>query len=164
MERVLKYMFNDAIAIELMAAGIYKDFEVFFAYIPDIMNFWKSLHDDELNHAEILKETRDSLLPSVLDSTVENLMWENIHLVRKKMMRYQKENIKTLDDAYELTHEIESSEINAIFKFLNLEYFSTPLRESFIASEIMTHQKKMLEFSEKFGPKLWRKEIMIRIV
>lgn len=68
--------------------------------------------------------------------------------------------VKDLLEAIEISHSIESSEVNSIFKFLNLEYFSTPIREAFITSELMGHQRKLVEFSQIYNSKSKRRAIL----
>jgi hypothetical protein len=119
------------------------------------------MRDDEEKHAEILLETRDSIPFVVLVSEADRMMWNNVLRVKHILSKELTESILNLDDAYELAHEIESSEISAIFKFLSLEFFSSPVREAFIASEIRDHQGKLVAFSERFGAKEWRKTMKV---
>lgn len=162
MAQYVKNMFDDAIAIEMIAAKIYNDFQTMFGYMDDIAEFWEGMKDDEIKHAEILRDTRDSLAHDVLESQADPLVWENLLSVKMKLMHYKKEDIHNLNDAYELAHQLESSEVNSIFKFLYLEYFSTSLRQAFILSEIQNHQNKLMLFSEQFGTQKWQKQILIR--
>lgn len=159
-DKTTKSLFDSAISIELIAGRIYRDFSKFFSYEPDIASFWDGMCDDENKHAEILKETRDSISSEIMGSPADPTMWEKMAVVKSMMGKAVYKEVNNLDDAYDLAHQIESSEIEAIFKFLTLEYFSSPLREAFISSEIVDHQSKLMTFSEKFGPKTWRREIM----
>ena len=71
-------------------------------------------------------------------------------------------SINTLDDAYELAHQIEFSEVNAIFKFLSSELIPFDKQEKIISSGIVQHQQKLLDLSRDFGDREWRKEIKIQ--
>ena len=160
MEKTNKALFDSAISIELDAGRIYKDFERYFSHESEISAFWAGLSDDESNHAEILRDTRDSIPLDILETEAKPAMWENISSVSQLLEKNINAVIETLDDAYELAHQIEASEVGAIFKFLTLEFFSSPVREAFITSEIMDHQGKLVSFTKRFGPRSWRKEIL----
>lgn len=162
MDRVLKCMFDYAIEIELYAAKVYKRYEKLFKHIPDVSDLWRTMALDEIRHAEILSETKRSLSPEVLETNPGNRMWENIYMVKKKLEDFKREEVKNLHDAIEISHQIENSEINAIFKFLNSEYFSTHVRNAFVESEIMDHQKKLVDFSIQYSTKSERESILIR--
>ena len=146
-------MFDHAIAIELRAAEIYRDFERFFSHRDDVAAFWADLHDDELKHAGILKDTLLSLSRSQLDEETSALMWEQVYHVYRNINKEDPAAVKNLDDAYEIAHQIEASEVNTIFRFLTLECFPSEFREAFISSEIMDHQKKLMDFKKIFGSK-----------
>jgi len=64
-----------------------------------------------------------------------------------------------LDDAYELAHELEFSEINSIFELLAAEPVPSDNQEKLIHSIIVKHQQKILDFSHNFGDKEWRQGI-----
>ena len=159
MERNLKTMFEHAINIEMAAAKIYHLYEKMFHHVPDVAGLWKSMAHDEINHAEILKESFESLPQSVLNTTPGQLMWQNLAIVNQALEKYISADIDSLDDALEIAHQMESSEINAIFKFLTLEHFSNSVRESFIESEIMDHQKKLVDFSMVYSSIAMRESI-----
>lgn len=160
MERSLRALFDHAQSIEMSAAGIYKDFSFRFGHIEDVSRFWSDLGDDEVKHAEILKETKLSIPCERLDGDADPTMWYNVSAVLQKLNRIEQQKIKNLDDAYEAAHSIESSEIEAIFRFLTLDCFSTSIREAFIVSEITEHQKKLTEFGLRYGPKSVRESII----
>jgi hypothetical protein len=67
-----------------------------------------------------------------------------------------------LNDAYELAHELENSEVNSIFKFLTSELIPSDKQEEFIFSTIKQHQQKLLDFDRNFGDSEWRKGIKIQ--
>jgi hypothetical protein len=70
--------------------------------------------------------------------------------------------IETLDDAYELAHGLEFSEVNTIFAFLAGEYVPSEHRKEFVRVEITRHLEKLTHFGENFGEKDWRIGIKVR--
>lgn len=158
-ERTLKRLFAHAIGIEFLASRIYLDFAKMFEDHEKIFRFWKGMREDELQHAEILKETRNSLPEETLAEDAGSHMWDILLIVKKYLKRYKKKDIRTLDDACEMAHQIESSEINSLFRVLTLGFFSSHVREAFILSEINDHQKKLAEFTQRHGSRAFRKSI-----
>lgn len=159
MDRNLKSLFEHAIDIEMSAAKIYRLYEKLFHHIPDVAKLWMSMAQDEIKHAEVLKESFESLPQSVLDTSPGQLMWQNMVSVKQAMKNHMNTQVENLDDALDIAHQMESSEINAIFKFLAVEHFSDSVRESFIESELMDHQKKLVDFSEVYNSKNMRERI-----
>jgi hypothetical protein len=67
--------------------------------------------------------------------------------------------VRTLDDAYNLAHDLEFSEVNAIFKFLILDVVPCKQSDAFIEHMINDHLKKLIDFSKNYGDKNWRRSI-----
>lgn len=163
MERNLKTMFEHAIEIELMAANIYRMYHKMFEHDPIVAALWNSLAEDEISHAEILKKTFETIPASDLQTNPGQLMWQNITIVKKTLEKQIRAKVDSLDSALEIAHQMESSEINAIFEFLTLKYIDKPIRDSFVESEIMEHQKKLVDFSMTYSSKSLRKTITPRL-
>lgn len=68
----------------------------------------------------------------------------------------------TLADAYLLAHEIEFSEVNAIFKFLSTESVPLEDRSAFVIAQISQHQEKITSFNRTYGGRAWRCAILAR--
>ena len=94
-----------------------------------------------------------------LDKLAEIAKSEKVIATQRMLNHDLTASINNLDEAYELAHELESSEVNAIFKFLTIEFVSNAEREQFIVSQIDQHQQKLIDFSSDFGSKAWRKGI-----
>lgn len=70
--------------------------------------------------------------------------------------------IKNLNDAYELAHQLEYFEVEALFKFLTNKVITSEERKHFILSEINDHQQKLMVFSNKFGDATSRRRVTIQ--
>ena len=68
--------------------------------------------------------------------------------------------VQTIADAYLLAHEIEFSEVNAIFKFLAVKSVSLEARSDFVLSQLSEHQEKITSFSRTFGGRDWRRRVL----
>ena len=84
---------------------------------------------------------------------------EGLKAEKKEMINMLQGN---LNDAYEVAHELEFSEINGIFKFLTIEVITSEERSKFMRDEITKHERKLLDFGDTFGDKTWRMQIAIQ--
>ena len=155
-------LFNRAIAIEYTVCSIYKNFSKLFSHAPEISAFWEQMTDDEKIHAKTLKEILNSLTEEQLAEPPDKKIYDQINQIEIFFKKDIINGIKNLDDAYELAHEIEHSEINSIFQFLTIGHIHSEKRKMMISSEIINHQQKLSHFSKIFGDKTWRERIMIQ--
>jgi rubrerythrin len=158
-DKTIERLIEAAIAIECQAAGIYQTFSEQFTQVPGLSAFWQSLNKDEIEHAAILKDTRSLLTPEQLSTQPGDKMWEDITVIRRMMDQDPAAAVRTLDDAYELAHELESSETNAIFRFLAAECVPSGIRKELIHSVLERHLNKLTDFSQTFGDREWRRGI-----
>ncbi|MDI6809132.1 MAG: hypothetical protein QME66_09155 [Candidatus Eisenbacteria bacterium] len=161
-EATVERLFESAIEIEYAAADIYKKLSVLFSHEPRVHAFWRGLFDDEVRHATTLQDVLGSLTPEQLLLPPDMEMWNNIVRIQRMFRKDLVGPIDNLDAAYELAHDLEFSEVNAIFKFLAGEFVPSEERKRFVHSEIVQHLQKLTHFGENFGEKGWRKEISVR--
>ncbi|HDL17541.1 MAG TPA: hypothetical protein ENH29_00635 [Bacteroidetes bacterium] len=154
-------LFKCAINIERKASDIYKELADLFFLIPKVAAFWNGLSKDEIVHMEMLQNIYKSLTKEQLLSLSDEKIWDDIIKIQNILNKDLIGSIKNLDDAYELAHEIEFSEINAIFQFLATKFVPSEERKKFVISEIKQHQQKLSDFSNNFGDRYWRRKISI---
>ena len=121
------------------------------------------LTEEEMQHANTLQDIRKSLTVEQLQSPCDKELSDIVARTQRMLRGVLTESIKNLDDAYELAHELEFSELNAIFKLLATKFFPPEQRRQ-IVPNIMQHQQKLLDFSHNFGDRDWRKGISIHAV
>lgn len=117
-----------------------------------------------MQHANTLQDVRQSLTSEQLLSPCDKEMWEKVVRIQRVLSVDLTASIKSLNDAYELAHELELSEVNVIFKLLATEFVPSEERKQFVVSEITQHQQKLVDFSRNFGDRDWRKGISIHSV
>ncbi len=161
-EKTIERLFEHAIEIEYKAADIYERFSKLFSHVPGLPAFWQGLHDDEIQHAITLQNVHKSLTPEQLLSYSTKEMWHDSMIIQQMFSKDLVGSINTLDDAYELAHELEFSEVNTIFKFLASDPIPYDKEEELLNSDIIQHQQKLLDFSRNFGDREWRKGIKIQ--
>ena len=157
-------LFDQAIKMENEAASIYTEFSRLFSHIPEISAFWQGMVDDEILHAKTLEDIRKSLTRQQLLSPADKDMWENVARIQRMLSKDFIGSIETLNDAYELAHNLEFSEVNAIFEFLASEFIPSQKRKEFIILQITQHLQKLSDFRRYFGGRDRRKGITIRRV
>lgn len=162
LEKTIESLFKRAIEIEYKAAQIYEELSKMFPHVPGLAAFWQELHEDEIGHAKMLQETRELLASRQLMLQPDSKIWEDIAGIQHMLDQSLVAEVKTLDDAYELANEIESSEVNAIFQFLALECVPSDKRKVFVLSVIELHLKRLSDFSLNFGDRDWRRGVNIK--
>ncbi len=156
-------IFEYAIEIEYKAADIYREFSQLFSHIHEIYAFWRELTEEEMQHADMLQDIRKSLTNEQLQSPCDKKLLDIVARIQHMLRGFFTESIKNLDDAYELAHELEFSEINVLFKLLATKFVSSEQQKK-IVSKIMLHQQKLMHFNQNFGDRDWRKGISIHAV
>jgi rubrerythrin len=159
LEKNFDEIFQSVIEIEKMAAEIYEEFAKLFSDFPKIADFWKGMNRDEIDHAKWLIEMKESLPEEVLSSSPDYDLILKVHSIKKSLGEYSEKKINSLDDAYELANDIESSEVNNLFRLFTHKFISSEDKKNFILSEINDHQLKTMNFPKNFGDKILRKEI-----
>lgn len=161
-ELTLSDILSKAINIEKTAEEMYKNFAELFSDFKEISDFWNGMSNDELNHAKWLSKIKESLSEQELISVPENnssIITDNINILLSKNSA---KKINNLDDAYELAHELEYSEVNNLFRLLMNNYLASEERKKFIFSEIKEHLEKIMNFPKYFGDKKLRKKITVK--
>jgi hypothetical protein len=161
-EETIEHLFEYMIEIEYKAAHFYETLSKLFSHVPGLTVFWQGLVEDEIRHATVLQEIGKLLTPEKHLSRSDKKIWDDVARIQRKLSKDLIGAINTLDDAYELAHDLEFSEVNAVFIFLAAECVPSDERKRFVRHEIEQHQKKLLDFSHKFGGRDWRKGIDIQ--
>jgi rubrerythrin len=161
-ENTIDRLFVLAIEVEYKTAGIYERFSKLFQHVPGLSAFWKELHDDEIQHATTLQNVRKSLTPEQLLVHPAIEIWESVMNVRQIVNKDVFGSINSLNDAYELAHELEFFEANTIFNFLTSKFIPSGKPEKFDYLAIVKHQQKLMDFSHSFGNREWRKDIKVQ--
>ncbi len=163
-ENTIERLFELTIELEYKTAEIYKEFAKLFSHVPGLPAFWKELHDDEIQHVKTLKNIRKSLTPEQLLVHTPTEIWDSVMRNQLIISKDLFDSINTLNDAYELAHELESFEINTIFSFLTLNIIPSGIPEENTYLKILKHQQKLMDFCRFFGDRKWRKEIKVQCI
>lgn len=158
--RTVADVFDLAIEIEMKAEKLYESLAGMFSHEPEVAAFWNDLKDDEADHAEILRKAFAELPSGKVSSVADLGMWVKLVDLKRRIDRCSPDDFKTLEDAYEIAHELEYSEVNGIFDLLASGLTSPEVKVELIDSNIARHQNKLLEFTRTFGGRAWRQSIL----
>ncbi|MCX5799773.1 MAG: hypothetical protein NTX17_00035 [Candidatus Eisenbacteria bacterium] len=161
-EQTMAEVFSRAIEIEKKAADIFTELSSLFSHIPNISAFWKGMAADEVVHMDTLQDIRGTLTQEQLSLPPEKQILKDICKVEDLLKGDLIGPIRNLDDAYELAHEMEYSEVNAIFRSLATGIVPSEKLVEFVSAEMEQHLKKIIDFTQNFGDRAWRRQISIR--
>jgi hypothetical protein len=130
-----------------------------FAHVPELDAFWRTMISEESAHEKLLKDARGLLNPEQLQAPADEKMWRDATRIHRMFADDLTKSIETLDDAYELAHDIEFSEVNAIFQFLTSRWIPEEKKSNLIHGVIEKHLEYLSSFGDKFGDRDWRKAI-----
>ena len=152
-------LFDRSIQIEKQAEVIYKELEKRFAHNPEAAALWKALAADEVIHAQVLAKALEAAPPEKLASQAPVEVWASVQEILDRMGQDLPGSIKSLKDAYELAHQLEYSEVNAIFEFLTVDAVPGNVERAFVRTHIIKHQKRLTDFSEGYRGKDWEEVV-----
>lgn len=159
--QTMEWLFERAMAWESVARDLYARMARWFPQEPRVSRFWEELSADESQHMDFLQETRDGLSRDQLAALLRQKELEIAQQVEAVLGRIRSEELVTLDDAYELAHDLENSEINLVFRMLAVESLADRGRQDFLLTQINRHLERLQRFSREFKVR-HRKLIPIR--
>lgn len=147
----LKTLFDLALAAESIMRNFYRHSTQLFCHVPRLVDFCKNMEKDESLHIEKLLALRDALSPEKLRQRVDPKDLKAMKEIRMTFPDEILKRIETLDDFFELAHEMESSEINALFQSLLKEYSPSPRETRAFLFLHDAHQENLMALSKEFN-------------
>ena len=139
-----------AIAAEQASQELYVRLTQKYSYRPQVADFWQKMSLDENAHARSLEKIRDSLTTEQLQAPVDPVVLEQAKRNASLSVEDKLNSISTLEDAYQLAHELEHSEINTVFEFITAEFISLDVQREFVAAQLKKHVARLGEFPEAY--------------
>ena len=151
-------LFDLLIEMEKATQTFYLRLTEMFAHEPRAAEVWWLMAADEGSHAQLLERTRDALTPEQLAAPAPPALLKSARAIIRFDPERALAGIETLDDAYEMAHAGENSEINAIFEILLSTYFPTDIQHTFIQSQLREHVDRLA----RLVPPEWRQTVRAR--
>lgn len=162
-EYTMKKLIEHAVSWELKVRDIYKTLAGMFKQHTVIRLFWQEMSDDEAHHADILQNIKHTMPDEELHKIIGVKEREAAIRVESLLEKDLLAHIANLNDAYELAHDIEDSEVNAIFRLVAVESVTDDQMHELISAQIDEHVEKLMQFAHKFKP-AYRRTIGINSV
>ena len=153
---------QSAIEAENSSHEIYLQLSKMFTHVPDVSKFWQNLVYNETKHAYTLLKVQTSLSDEQLATAADQQLMDSVTSVTSLLNKVSLGTVETLDDAYEIAHEIEYSEVNHIFKCLAGNFITREDEKRIVLNEIHEHQQKLTYFTENFDDRTWRRQVLTR--
>ncbi len=144
-------LFEKAIAAEKLAEELYHRLAALFTHEPDVAEFWEQYAEEEVGHARWLARYRDQLSLETLSQPADPETLAAAKRALRLSIERRLQNIETLEDAYQLANELESSETNAVFEFVITNFSKEDESRDFLRAQLQDHiARLMFGFPEKF--------------
>lgn len=142
-ESTIARLIELSIAAEKAAEELYRGLEAKFSHHEEVADFWREYAGEEAMHAAWLEQLRDSLLPKRLSAPADSDVMEDAHRALQVPVKRRLQDVHNLDDAYQLAHELENSETNAVFDFLINNFAEDKKAQAFLRSQLRDHIGKL---------------------
>jgi rubrerythrin len=156
----IEHLLNVAIRLEAAARQFYEGLAARFAHCPDVAEFWRVMAADEASHENRLAEWGASMSAERLSQPADARM---LQMGRKLLGTSIEEllgEVRNLDDAYETAHDLESSEINAIFRFFIGEFSQDPRVIAVLMQDLDQHAERLMtEFPARYATRAKRADV-----
>jgi len=149
-EKTIQALLELAINWETQARDLYANFANLFNHEPKVSAFWIQLSKDESGHIDVLKDILNKTPTEKLLMEVSNEQWNSVTRVEVLIKEASTRKIQTLDDAYELAHQLEMSEVNTVFKILVNDYLPDEEGHKFILSDVKEHIDRLMKFGKEY--------------
>ncbi len=153
-------IFEIAIRAEREAQQLYLDIVAMFSAYQPAVDLWIALARDEHYHARALEHLLAEAPASALQAEISPLLWEQAQALLRLNHDQLRASIASLDDAYQLTHELEHSEVNSMFEFLVHAFLSDPKFEVVTLQNLREHLMRLVQAPDTLGPAEVRQRIM----
>jgi rubrerythrin len=144
-------LFDLAISLERAAEALYQGLAAKFAHAPQVAQFWQQYAAEEASHARHLAYIQAEMSPERSSEAADAGMVEQARRRLEVSMGTQLNQVRNLEDAYQLANELESAETNAVFEFLIERFSGTQEAQSFVRAQLKSHiGRLMTEFPEPY--------------
>lgn len=156
----LAELIDQAIVWEADLRDLYAGLSEAFPAYPSINEFWKHMAIEESSHGTLLRHARASIPDAQLSHRLGDNENQLVAAAREALAEASEIPLRTLDDAYEIAHTLESSEINIIFRLLLMAPISGEDMGTLLAAQFEEHIEKLNSFGLRYDP-LFRKSVLV---
>ena len=155
-------LFERSIAAEEAAQALYQALAERFAHAPEAAAYWADLAEDERAHIEAIETLFDVLSPAERQAEADPEAFWKAEELASFSLEESLRSIETLEEAYQLAHDLEYSEVNTVFEFILMTYWDDEERRRFARSQLREHVGKLANAPGKMGNSYWRQSVTAR--
>lgn len=144
-------LINVAIAAENAARDIYLAFSRMFRHRSDVADFWRTMANDEEEHARVLARVHGVVSIEGLTCPVDARVAAKAYQLQSIDIDAMIGTVKNLNDAYQTAYMLESSEVNTVFNFLAINFLPKDESYNILSMYIDPHMLRLSEFALTFG-------------
>jgi len=149
-------LFDLAITAERAAEELYRGLAARFSHHPQVAGFWQEYAADEVGHAQCLETIRSKLSAEQLAAPANPAVFEQASWTARFSVAHALEQIRNLENAYQLASELENAETNSVFESLTGDFALAQMSRSFLRAQLSNHVAKIAAFPDRFGDKASR--------
>ena len=142
--QTVNHLFDVAIAAENAAEAMYYILAESFAAYPSVAQFWREMAHGEVIHARALERIRSRLDGAALSAPASSEILTRATEAGRFDMAAAARAVVDLEAAYQLAHEVENSEINAVFEFLVGVFPENHAVGDFLREQLQIHIRKLV--------------------
>lgn len=142
-KKTIETLFQLALEAEKAARSFYQGLAQKFRHVPEVAAIWQQMMRDEAAHIHRLEEIHVGLTPEQLGASVDaDIYWKALG-TRRFSAEHSLGMIRDLEDAFQLAHDLEHSEINALFEFILSEFIDHETQRDLVLSQLKEHVARL---------------------
>lgn len=142
-------LFKIALSEEKLAKQLYLEFSVRFFELKEVSEFFESMAKQEQGHFEFLERLRASIDKEKLQEQIDIKKAYDSYISLMEILYSDAPLAISVKTALDLSHALENSEINTIFRLIVEKYVGAEERKELLYKQITLHNQKLIEFSNK---------------
>jgi len=139
------------ISWEYEARDLYVRFAQAFAADVSTSEMWKQMAIDESAHGALLARSLETMSYARRSEVVGAELQAMVNGVDRQLESIRATPVRTLSDAYDLAHMLESSEINTVFSLALIASPDDEVRKTLLRTQLEDHTDRLNEFGRTFG-------------
>jgi len=138
------HLFTLATAAENAAEAMYLILAQRFAPYSEVARFWHEMAHEETVHARTLERLRELQASEVLDSPADPCMLQKAERNAHEDIIERARRVSDLEEAYQLAHAVENSEVNAVSELLLTTFPEDPASGQFLRAQLHEHVQRLM--------------------
>jgi len=154
-------LFQFSLAAEREASDFYRFLEGVFPSHPEVAAFWARMRRDEEKHVEELSRIHAGIPANLLAAAADAGILAQASRIARFGLLERAAGLENLDQAYELAHRLENSEIATVFSFIREKFIPHCAQKNFTLSMLDEHLDWIMSLPRRLGDREVRRAIAL---